>query len=173
MNEGPDKPLSSWPASQNLKEFTDMYGGIYEHAPWVAEAAYVNKDNISTVGDLHHAMQGAVDGAPQSRKLELIKAHPDLACQPGEAAGLTAHSQEEQRGAGLMDCTPEEFEEFQQLNAAYKEKFGFPFVIAVKELTRGEILAAFRQRIDNDAETEFNNALEQIHKITWFRLMAL
>jgi OHCU decarboxylase len=173
MNEGPDKPLPSWPGSQNMKEFVDMYGGIYEHAPWVAEGAYVNKDALSTVGDLHHVMQGIVDAAPAEKKLALIKAHPQLACKPADSAALTERSLAEQKGAGLMDCTPEEFAAFEQLNAAYLEKFGFPFIIAVKDLNRGEILQAFRDRLDNDAQTELAAALEQIHKITWHRLMAM
>lgn len=171
MNEGPDKQLPSWPAGQSAAEFTAMYGGIYEHAPWVAEGAYANKEAISTVGDLHTAMKGVVDGAPHHKKLALVKAHPQLACKA--AQNLTAHSQDEQKGAGLTACTPAEFEEFQSLNAAYLEKFGFPFIVAVKGLTREDILQAFRARLNNDAEAEFSTALEQIHKITWFRLMAL
>ena len=82
-------------------------------------------------------------------------------------------SVQEQRGAGLDQCSPEEFDAFQRLNAAYNARFGFPFIIAVKGLSRGDILAAFEERLENDAETEFATAIAQIHRIAGFRLAAL
>lgn len=149
-------------------EFLGVYGGIYEHSPWIAEAAFAKAGG--TMAELHTAMKDAVTKAGREQKLALIRAHPDLACAE---APLTAASQSEQQGAGLRACTPAEFAEFQALNAAYREKFGFPFIIAVKGLSRQDILQSFRERIANSAEDEFETALAQIHKIAWFRLEAL
>lgn len=171
MDNPEDKPLSKAPSSQTIGEFTTMYGGIYEHSPWIAEAAYAQRENLHTVLELHNAMKAAVGGATREKKLALIKAHPDLAC--AEAVKLTDSSTSEQQGAGLKECSPEEFAEFQKLNADYKTKFGFPFIVAVKGLNRHQILEQFRTRINDAADDEFETALEQINKIAYFRLMAL
>jgi OHCU decarboxylase len=149
-------------------EFLKTYGGIYEHSPWIAEAGFAA--GAETVDDIHAAMKAAVTNASREKKLALICAHPDLACAE---RNLTAESTSEQAGAGLKQCSPEEFAEFQKLNAAYKKKFGFPFIIAVKGLNRTDILHAFRSRIHNDAVAEFETALEQIHRIAKFRLVAV
>jgi len=166
-----DKPLSKNPKEQTIGDFTETYGGIYENSPWIAEGAYAQRDNVRTVLELHAAMKSALAAAPRDKKLALIKAHPDLAC--AEGTKLTESSASEQAGAGLKECTPEEFAEFQKLNADYKAKFGFPFIVAVKGLTRLDILKAFRERITHDADDEFEAALEQINKIALFRLMML
>ena len=147
--------------------FLKVYGGIYEHSPWVAEAAFTA--GADTPEKIHAAMKAAVNAASRDKKLALICAHPDLAC----VQGLTAASTSEQAGAGLNQCTPEELAEFQKLNADYKKKFGFPFIVAVKGLHRTDILQQFRQRIQNDAAVEFDTALEQIHRIAGFRQAAL
>ena len=147
--------------------FVKKYGGIYEHSPWIAEAAFIA--GADTPEKIHAAMKAAVNAASREKKLALICAHPDLAC----VQGLTAASTSEQASAGLNQCTPEELAEFQKLNAEYKKKFGFPFIVAVRGLHRTDILQQFRQRIHNDAAVEFETALEQIHKIAWFRLSAL
>jgi 2-oxo-4-hydroxy-4-carboxy-5-ureidoimidazoline decarboxylase len=144
-------------------EFIKRYGGIYEHSPWIAEAAY-------GAGDIPAAMKRVVENGTYEQKLALIRAHPDLA---GKLGVLTKESASEQKGAGLDQCSPEEFAEFQKLNDAYKNKFGFPFIIAVKGHTRQSILENFRVRLHNDKDTEFAAALEQIHKIAGFRLEAL
>lgn len=153
----------------NSDEFIRKYGGIYEHSPWIAEAAYVS-GGVDSIDAIHGAMKRAVDGAGKDKQLALVRAHPDLACAP---ATLTVSSTAEQKGAGLNQCSAEEYAEFQQLNADYKKKFGFPFIVAVKGLTRSDILKEFRARIGNDAEKEFQTALQQIHKIARFRLEAL
>lgn len=150
------------------RDFIRRFGGIYEHSPWVAQGAF--EKGAATLEDLHAAMKDVVTKADRDKKLALIRAHPDLACATGT---LTEASTAEQRGAGLKECTAEEFAEFQKLNAEYKKKFGFPFIIAVKGLHRSDILQAFRQRINNDINVEFETALEQIHKIARFRLDAL
>ncbi len=147
--------------------FIKKYGGVYEHSPWIAEAAF--DANAKTPAQIKEAMKAAVEAAPHDKQLALIRAHPDLAV----AQGLTAASTSEQAGAGLNQCTPQELAEFQKLNAEYKEKFGFPFIVAVRGLQRAEILEQFRQRINNNTETEFSTALVQIHKIAGFRLSAI
>jgi 2-oxo-4-hydroxy-4-carboxy-5-ureidoimidazoline decarboxylase len=118
-------------------------------------------------------MADCVDNAAVDAQLNLIRAHPDLAGKAEVAGELTADSSEEQSKAGLDQCTAQEFERFQSLNTAYKEKFGFPFIMAVRESTRGEILEAFAARIENDHDVEFETALQEIHKIARLRLAAL
>jgi 2-oxo-4-hydroxy-4-carboxy-5-ureidoimidazoline decarboxylase len=143
--------------------FLARYGGVYEHSPWVAEACWPPPD------DLAGAMRAVVDAAPRERKLALIRAHPELASRTKMAEA----SVKEQAGVGLDQCTPDEFEAFQRLNAAYNARFGFPFIYAVKGATRAEILAAFEARLANDPETEFETAIAQIHRIAGFRLADL
>lgn len=172
-DEPEDKKLSKDIAKLTIGEFVETFGGIYEHSPWVAEEAYAQHDTILTVKELHTAMKAAVAAASQEKQMALIKAHPELACKEADAKKLTEASTSEQKGAGLDACTPTEFAEFQKLNGAYREKFGFPFIIAVKGLDRQKILAAFRKRLENGVEDEFDEALEQIDRIAFFRLMAL
>jgi OHCU decarboxylase len=164
--------LKRKPSRMTGDEFMETYGGIYEKSPWIAEAAFERHD-IDTVDELHAAMKTAVNKADMNQQLALVRAHPDLAVAPAQMSNLTKESQSEQAGAGLKNCTPEEFEEFKRLNAEYKEKFGFPFIVAVKGLTRQDILNQFRQRMNSTREQEFKTALEQIHKIAWHRLTAL
>lgn len=151
----------------NREDFVKTFGAVYEDSPWVAEAVWPPK------GDLAAAMRDAVDAAPREAKLALIRAHPELAGRTAIAGEMAEASKREQSGAGLDRCTPEEFAEFQRLNGAYNDRFGFPFIIAVKGLDRRDILKAFRARLDNDPETEFETALEQIHRIAGFRLADL
>lgn len=167
--------LRDRPSTLTEEKFLSIYGGIYEHSPWIALAAFAQQQtfDLDTVEGLHQAMKEAVENADYARKLALICAHPQLACAPAVAATLSKESSSEQKGAGLKECTPEEFAEFQSLNAAYKDKFGFPFIIAVKGLHRTDILENFRARMNNDRDTEFSTALTQIHKIAFLRLTAL
>jgi 2-oxo-4-hydroxy-4-carboxy-5-ureidoimidazoline decarboxylase len=156
------------------KDFVLRYGGIYEHSPWVATRVQaVLADTAVDVELLASLMADCVDNAAVEAQLELIRAHPDLAGKAQVAGELTADSSEEQSRAGLDQCTAQEFEKFQSLNAAYKEKFGFPFIMAVRESTRGEILRAFAARTENDYDVEFETALQEIHKIARLRLAAL
>lgn len=170
-----DKFLAEKPSGLSRETFLKVYGSIYEHSPWIAETVYDDKDigDIDTVLKLFSAMRMTVDMADHGLKLSLIRAHPELAVRAADMAQLAASSVAEQQGAGLHECTHEEFEEFKRLNTAYREKFGFPFVVAVKGMFKADILEAFRKRLNNDAETEFDNALAQIHKIALFRLQAL
>jgi len=155
--------------------FLMAYGDIYEHSLWVAEGALAARkaNNLDTVGGLHSAMAAVVASANEAKQMKLICAHPDLAGKLAISDTLTEASKSEQIGAGLNACSAEEFAEFQHLNTAYKEKFGFPFIIAVKGHDRHSILAAFRARLNNDRETEFRTALTEINKIGLFRLAEL
>jgi OHCU decarboxylase len=156
------------------EDFVTRYGGIYEHSPWVAERVQVLLDDADTdTQSLARLMADCVDNAAPQRQLDLIRAHPDLAGKAQVAGELTAESSEEQSKAGLDQCTTEEFEKLQSLNALYKEKFKFPFIMAVRESNRAEILDAFSRRLENDYAAEFEMALQEIHKIAHLRLAAL
>ena len=165
--------MAGRPSTLSEEQFLAVYGGIYEHSPWVAQAVWDARPLPDAVDALHAAMKAAVDAAPRERRLALIRAHPDLAGRAAVAGALSAASTAEQAGAGLDRCSPDEVAAFQELNAAYKARFGFPFVIAVRGLDRGDILDAFRRRLANDADTEFDTAIEQIHTIARLRLDAL
>jgi 2-oxo-4-hydroxy-4-carboxy-5-ureidoimidazoline decarboxylase len=170
-NSNDDTPLAHRPADLSLVAFLKIYGAVYEKSPWIAEAAFQRRDGLDTTGDLHAAMKEAVAKGGKDKQLALIRAHPDLACGP--AVQMTSHSVSEQKGAGLNTCTPAEMAEFQRLNTAYRAKFGFPFIIAVKGLDKHQILEEFKRRMNNAQEEEFNTALQQIHRIALFRLKAL
>jgi 2-oxo-4-hydroxy-4-carboxy-5-ureidoimidazoline decarboxylase len=154
--------------------FVSRYGAIYEHSAWVAER--VNEllgDSVADTESLARLMADCVDNASVDAQLELIRAHPDLAGKAQVAGALTADSSEEQAKAGLDQCSPAEFEKFQALNANYIEKFGFPFIMAVRESNRSDILEAFARRLDNSNSAEFETALQEIHKIARLRLDAM
>ena len=155
-------------------EFVRRYGGIYEHSPWVAEQVESLLDDAGTdTASLARLMADCVDNASTEQQLALIRAHPDLAGKAQLAGELTAESTEEQSSAGLDRCTADEYEKFQSLNDAYWKKFDFPFIMAVRNSTREEILQAFATRIENEYELEFETALVEIHKIAALRLAAL
>jgi len=154
-------------------EFIARYGGIYEHSAWVAEKAAPIAAAASDMERVAEIMVDCVDNASADQQLALIRAHPDLAGKAQVAGELTEDSTTEQASAGLDSCSAEEFERFQTLNRDYHEKFGFPFVMAVRDSGRAEILAAFENRLNNDRNTEFETALAEIHKIARLRLHAL
>ena len=157
----------------NESEFVSRYAGIYEHSPWVAEDDGADAAASADIAEIATLMAECVDNASAERQLALIRAHPDLAGKAQIAGELTADSTDEQASAGLDKCTADEYAQFQSLNDSYKEKFGFPFVMAVRASTRAEILAAFAARLENDAGTEFETALQEIHKIARLRLEAM
>lgn len=159
------------PSAMNEAEFVAAFGGIYEHSPWVARAAFRRRLSAEhdTVAALAAALAACVDAADDAARLALIRAHPDLA---GRAA-LGAASSREQAGAGIDACSPQEYDHFQFLNTAYREKFGFPFVMAVQGSDRRTILAAFEARLANDTDTELQRAIAEIHRIARLRLEAL
>ena len=156
-----------------MSDFVDRYGGIYEHSPWVAERAEPLIGGSRDTEVIARIMADCVDNASREQRLALIRAHPDLAGKAQVAGELTVDSTTEQSSAGLDQCTPEEYSRFQTLNAAYHERFGFPFVMAVRNSTRGQILEAFESRLGNDHDEEFETALIEIHTIARLRLEAM
>ena len=154
-------------------EFVARYGGIYEHSAWVAEQAAPIVAGLTDVERIAEVMADCVDNASRKQQLALIRAHPDLVGKAQIAGELTRDSTHEQASAGLDKCTAEEYTRFQNLNRDYHEKFGFPFVMAVRNSNRAEILAAFEGRLGNDPDTEFETALTEIHTIARLRLNAL
>lgn len=151
--------------------FIARYGGIYEHSPWVAEAVW--PPAAFDTGTLHAAMKAVVDGADEATQLALIRAHPDLAGRAAETGALTAASREEQIGAGLDRLDEARRTRLRTLNQAWKARFGFPFIIAVRGLDAGAVLAAMERRLGHDRATEFATALTEIHKIARLRLEAM
>ncbi len=163
------------PASLSRAEFVAVFGAVYEHSAWVAGQAFDRGLPPETVGvdgmfDVLHAI---IEAAGHPAQLTLLRAHPDLAGKLATSGQLTADSTAEQAGAGLDQCTDAEFAEFTRLNAEYKEKFGFPFILAVKGRDRHEILSNFRTRVKNPRQTEFREALDQVHQIARLRLLAM
>lgn len=163
------------PTSLDKTSFVARFGGVYEHSPWIAEALWdrgLGPQHDSAEG-LHRGFADILQQASRQQKLALILAHPDLAGKAAMSGELTAESTSEQAGAGLDQCSAEEFDRFQRLNGAYVEKFGFPFILAVKGKGRSDILKAFETRIANDPEAEFAQALAQINRIALLRLADL
>ena len=154
-------------------DFIARYAGIYEHSPWVAEQVATLAADIDDVERLAALLADSVDNADTERQLQLIRAHPDLADKARLAGGLTADSASEQASAGLDQCSADELARFQALNTAYRNKFGFPFVMAVRGRIRSEILDEFERRLENTYQLEFETALQEIHKIARLRLDAM
>ena len=160
------------PTKMTKSAFVEQFGGVYEHSVWVAQKAY--DDGLPEgVEPMVSAFRDIIEGAGEARQLTLLRAHPDLAGKLAQSGALTAESTSEQAGAGLDECTPEEFAEFTRLNDTYKAKFGFPYILAVKGRHRVEILENFRSRVDNSSTQEFREALDQVHQIARLRLEAL
>lgn len=163
------------PTGMSAADFVAVFGGVYEHSPWVAEQTFQQGLTAAqnTPEGLSAAMQKVIAAADREHLMALINAHPDLAGKAAVRGELTAESTSEQAGAGISECSAEEFARFQQYNAAYKARFGFPFIMAVKGSNRHLILQAFTERLENDAETEYQRALAEINKIARFRLDAI
>ena len=151
--------------------FAARFGDVAEDAPWVSEAACEARPFVDREA-MVDAFALAVRAAARSRQLALLRAHPDLAGRAAVAGDIAAESRREQAGAGLDRLTAGEFARFQALNARYRERFGFPFILAVKGATKHAILAAFEARIGNDAETERATALANVERIVRFRIEA-
>ena len=168
------------------EELIAEFGSTFEHSSWVAEAAFENGafQGVARSADgairltpaeaerIHGAMVGAFRAAPREHRMEVLRAHPDLAGKLAVAGELTAASTAEQAGAGLDRLTRGEHERFTALNESYQTRFGHPFIIAVKGLGKGDILAAFERRIEHDAEAEFAEACRQVERIAALRLDA-
>ncbi len=152
-----------------VREFVAILGAIFEHSPWVAERAAAGRP-FRSKAELLESMCAAVRDASPAEQLALIRAHPQLGARGRNRAQLTAASAQEQQRAGLDACTDEEFAELMKLNAAYVQKFSFPFILAVRGHTPESILATLTTRLSNDADTERAAALVQIDLIAGFRL---
>lgn len=152
--------------------FVRKFGGIFENSPWVAEKAW-EKRPFASLDDMHAAMVAAAKYAPAAMQLVLLQSHPDLAGKEAEAGTMTASSVAEQASAGLNALSHAEMVRMSDLNAAYKKKFGFPFIIAVRMHTKEGILFEFNRRLQNDTQTEFANDLENVYIIIRLRLNKL
>ncbi|OYW31849.1 MAG: OHCU decarboxylase, partial [Azorhizobium sp. 12-66-6] len=152
--------------------FLERFGGVIEHSPWIAQAVFDAglTPAQDTAAGLHAALMAVLRAAPQARQQAVINAHPDLAGKLAAAKLLTADSTQEQASAGLDRLTAEEKARFTALNAAYMEKFGFVFIMAIRGAAKEQILAAFTRRLDNTPEAEFAEALDQIGRISRLRL---
>ncbi len=167
--------MTETPSRMTKETFVERFGAVFEHSPWIAADAWdrgLPRDADSALG-LHRALCTVLRQAGRNRQLELICAHPDLVGKLAVGGRLTEESAIEQASAGLDCCSSDEFRRFQALNDAYRAKFGFPFIMAVRGRRREEILAAFEQRMDHDPEREFEQALAQIERIALLRLQEL
>ena len=161
------------PSEMDRETFVAEFGGMFEHSPWIAEGAFdlelgATHDNAAGI---HNALARVFRNASEEQRLGVLTAHPDLAGKLAAAGRLTKESTAEQAGAGLDLLTDEERETFQNLNAEYVERHGFPFIIAVKDNTKSSILEAFHRRIKNDRDTEFSEACRQVERIAELRLI--
>lgn len=152
--------------------FVEKFGGIFENSPWVAEQAWDNRP-FPSVEALHAAMVSVVKSAPAPRQLALLQSHPDLAGKEAQAGAMTASSAREQASAGLNALTRDEMTQITELNHAYKQKFGFPFIIAVRLHSKEGIFFEFQRRLQNDTATEYADDLQNVYAITRLRLEKL
>ena len=162
--------------NKNFKKskFISLFESIYEHSDWVIKNVIEDKSNIpNTIYELKLKMKNEVDNCSENLKLKLLRSHPELGIKKNEISSLTQSSQAEQKSAGLDQCSEEEYEEIKSLNKSYKEKFQFPFIIAVKGLNRLDIIKSMKKRVDNNYEEEFLTAINEVHKIAKIRLDAL
>ena len=163
------------PSEMSQDRFVEAFGGIFEHSPWIAERAFRLElgPTHDTAAGVHSALARIFRSASQEERLGVLTAHPDLAGKLAAAKRLTAASTEEQASAGLDALHDDERAEFEALNAQYTEKFGFPFIIAVRDHDKANILKTFRTRVQNDRETEFSEACAQVERIAELRLKDL
>jgi 2-oxo-4-hydroxy-4-carboxy-5-ureidoimidazoline decarboxylase len=158
--------------SMDRAAFVQKFGGIFEKSPWVAEKAW-EKRPFASIDDLHAAMVNVVKYAPVPNQLALLQSHPDLAGKEAQSGAMTASSVSEQASAGLNALSKAEMVQITELNAAYKQKFGFPFIIAVRMHTREGIFFEFNRRLQNETQAEFANDLQNVYAITRLRLGAI
>ena len=148
--------------------FVERFGGVFEQSPWVAERAWAGRP-FGTLDTLYDAMLDAVGRAPEEVRMALIRAHPDLAA----SVALTEESEREQAAAGLDSLTQEQFERITWLTAAYRARFGFPFIVCAREHTPDSIIAAAETRTGNGPDEEERTAMDEIAKIARLRLVDL
>jgi 2-oxo-4-hydroxy-4-carboxy-5-ureidoimidazoline decarboxylase len=148
-----------------FQQFMEIMGGIFEHSPWIAEQVEGLKP-FHSLDHLHQEMVNIVKNSSLEQKLALINAHPNL----GDRVAMTADSIEEQKGAGLQSLTPLEYNQLITMNQRYMEKFGFPFILAVRGKTKQQVFDSIGARIHHSKEVEFETALTEIYKIALLRL---
>ncbi|WP_232824895.1 allantoinase PuuE [Primorskyibacter marinus] len=160
------------PSEMDRETFVSEFGGIFEHSPWIAEGAYELEfgQTHDTAAGVHQLLARVFRSASEDKRLGVLTAHPDLAGKLAEAKRLTAESTAEQASVGLDSLTDEERATLTEMNETYTGKFGFPFIIAVRDNTKASIIEAFRRRIDNDRATEFAQACRQVERIAELRL---
>jgi OHCU decarboxylase len=152
--------------------FLELYGGVFEHTPKIAEATYAAGLDAShdTAEGLARAMSAAMRALPREDQALLVKAHPDLAGRLALAGEVTADSAKEQASAGLDRLSQHELAALTRMNEAYKTRFNFPFIMAVRGRSKEDVIAAMRARLGNDADAEFETALAEIERIALLRL---
>ncbi|MFD1138913.1 2-oxo-4-hydroxy-4-carboxy-5-ureidoimidazoline decarboxylase [Paenibacillus urinalis] len=153
--------------SYSKEQFTEAFGTLFEHSSWVAEEAY-SKKPFTSMAQLHEQMKSVVESADTERKLILLREHPDL----GARIAMSSHSVQEQAGAGLQALSEVQHSVLSELNRKYTQTFKFPFIIAVKGKSSDEIIAAIKERVHHSYETEFETALREVYRISWYRLEA-
>lgn len=172
-DQGPPELKLAEINSLALPGFVERLGAVFEHSPWVAERAW-KKRPFSSVNDLHAAMIGAVSQAKPEEKLALVRAHPELAGAEAKDGSLTADSSSEQGRLGFTALSREEFLRMAELNRRYREKFGFPCIVALRlHANRSSVMAEMERRLADAAAAELRSALEQIGHITMGRLQRM
>jgi 2-oxo-4-hydroxy-4-carboxy-5-ureidoimidazoline decarboxylase len=156
----------------SVEDFVAVFGGVFEHSPWVAEQAAMLRP-FASVDELHKGMCAVVATAGEAAQLALLCAHPELASKAALAGNLTPDSTREQDAAGLRQCSPAELAALTRMNHAYRERFGFPFIVAVRGLDRTSVLTRLELRLGNERPVEFAEALRQVERIAAFRLRSL
>ncbi len=156
----------------DAREFVAALDGVFEHSPWIAERTHA-AGPYASIDALHRALTDTVRRASDAERLALLRAHPELAGKAAIAGELTAASTDEQAAAGLGACTPEEFARLNDLNRRYNERFGFPFILAVRGLDRRRIIDEFARRLEHERDAEFAECLAQVARIARLRLDAL
>ena len=154
-------------------DFSAAFGAVYEHSSWIAERAFASKPvaGFASRAAVHAALVATVQSASAAEKLALLNAHPELAGKEAAAGTLTSESTREQAAAGLSAMTAEDVTQLRELNARYREKFGFPFTIAARNNTQGAIFGAIKSRLLNTHDMDFNNNLMQVGEIARLRLL--
>ena len=160
-------------AKQSSDKFLDTFKNLYEHSPWFVEQSLdrvLTDEQYNNLEKFHELLCEIMLSAPSDMQDNLITAHPMLAGKKAQNNELTDFSTTEQKSAGLNDCTDDEIKLFEKLNDEYYSKFNFPFIMAVKEKNKSEILSSFKMRKNNSRGDERDNALEEINKIAWLRI---
>ena len=169
-----NKTLKIMSKNYKLDKAINLLKSIYEHSQWVPERLF--SGDLNEIVDKKHLqkkMQETVDNASKNEKLNLIKSHPELGNKLQKSDELTKFSKDEQRSAGLDQCSEEEFEILNHLNKRYRQKFNFPFIIAVKGISKKKIIEQMRKRVLNTENVEFENAIIEIHKIAKIRIQEI